>query len=79
MQPTYEEVLKFAHALPEGQRLQLADALWESLDSDVVSAPGIDSDWNAEIARRVADVEAGTAVTYSLEEVEAELRMLVGP
>jgi putative addiction module component (TIGR02574 family) len=81
MPRTYEEVRQIAHELPKDQRIQLATSLWESVDSvegDATEAE-IDSAWDGEIARRVAEIKAGTAVTYSLGEVGADLRAIVGP
>ena len=80
MPHTYEEVRQIAYELPEDQRALLANSLWESLDSrenDATEAE-IDAAWDGEIARRVAEIKAGTAVTCSLEEVEADLRAIVG-
>jgi len=45
----------------------------EASDAEVAKA------WDAEIAQRVGEIKAGTAVTYSLQEVEADLRAIVGP
>jgi putative addiction module component (TIGR02574 family) len=78
MAHTYEEVLEFATALPEAERLRLADSLWTSVEPDTLEASELDPAWEAEIARRVAEIKAGTATTYSLEEVEAELKAIVG-
>lgn len=75
MQHTYEEVQQFARELPEEQRIQLANSLWESADT---SEDKIDAAWEPEIAWRVEEIKAGSAVTYSLAEVEAELRAVVG-
>ena len=50
----------------------------DSEEGDATEAE-IDAAWDGEIARRVAEIKAGTAVTYSLEEVEADLRAIVGP
>jgi hypothetical protein len=35
--------------------------------------------WEPEIARRVEEIKAGSAVTYSLAEIDADLRAIVGP
>jgi len=81
MPHSLEEVRQLAYELPEDQRILLANALWESVDvkeSDASEAE-IDAAWDGEIARRVAEIKAGTAVTYSMQEVEAELRAIVGP
>jgi putative addiction module component (TIGR02574 family) len=81
MQHTYEEVRQIAYELPEDQRVLLAASLWESLDNVEIDATEaeIDAAWDGEIASRVAEIKAGTAVNYSLQEVEADLRAIVGP
>jgi putative addiction module component (TIGR02574 family) len=76
MQHTFEEVQQFARELPEDQRILLATLLWESTDA---SEDEIAAAWEPEIARRVEEIKAGTAVTYSLAEVEADLLAVVGP
>jgi putative addiction module component (TIGR02574 family) len=79
MSRTLEEVRQIALELPEDDRRQLANSLWETLTpSDEVTESEIDAAWGPEIARRVAEIKAGTAITYSLEEVEADLRAIVG-
>jgi putative addiction module component (TIGR02574 family) len=78
---TYEEVEQFARELPEDQRILLANSLWERSDTpdgEVAGAAQIDAAWAPEIARRVEEIKAGTAVTYSLAEVEADLRAVAG-
>lgn len=81
MAHTLEEARQIALELPEDQRIQSADWLLESVgqeDSDATVAE-VDAAWDAEVARRVAEIKAGTAVTCSLEELEADLRTIVGP
>jgi putative addiction module component (TIGR02574 family) len=75
MQHTFEEVQQFAQELPEDQRILLANSLWESAGA---SEAEIAAAWEPEIARRVDEIKAGTAVTYSLAEVEADLQAVVG-
>ena len=80
MAHTYEEIRQIAQELPEDQRIQLGNSFWESVDpgeSDATEAE-IDAAWDGEIACRVDEIKAGTAVTYSLDEVTAELRSIVG-
>ena len=79
MPHSFEEVRQIACELPAEQRIQLANSLWESVDCDEGDEAEVEAAWNAEIGRRVAEVKAGTAVTYSLEEVEADQRNIVGP
>jgi putative addiction module component (TIGR02574 family) len=81
MAHTYEEVRQIAQGLPEDERIQLANSLWESVDieeSDATEAE-IDAAWDGEIERRVAEIKAGTAVTYSLDEAAVELRSILAP
>jgi len=81
MPRSLEEVRQIAYELPEDQRILLAESLLESVESseDDATEAEIDAAWDPEIERRVAEIKAGTAVTYSLEEVEAELRAIVRP
>jgi len=80
MQHSYEEVRQFANELPEDERLLLAGTLLEGLakaENDASEAE-IAAAWDEEIARRVAEIKAGSAATCSLAEVEADLRTIVG-
>jgi putative addiction module component (TIGR02574 family) len=76
MQRSLEEVRQLAYELPEDQRIQLANALWESVEvkENDASEAEIETAWDKEVERRVAEIKAGTAVTYSWEEVEESLR-----
>jgi putative addiction module component (TIGR02574 family) len=72
MSRSAKQVLEGARQLPPsdldwqlGELLQAGDG---STDAE------IDDAWKAEVERRVAEFESGTAVTYSWEEVEAPLR-----
>jgi putative addiction module component (TIGR02574 family) len=56
-----QELLNNAMRLPDEQRAALAAALIESLDDDVDA--GAEAAWSAEIARRLQEVESGTAKT----------------
>jgi len=75
---TYEEVQQLARQLPEDQQILLANSLWENADGseDEMGETEIDAAWEPEIARRVEEIKAGTAVTYSLAEIEADLRVV---
>ena len=66
-----DQLTAAALALPEDDRLELADRLMESLDGP----PDEDYDryWAEEIARRLADVRAGTAVTVPWEEARKRI------
>jgi len=80
MAPSFEQVRQLAQQLPEDQRIQLANSLWESVDTEEadVTEAEIAAAWDGEIERRVAEIEAGTAVTYTLQDIEADLRTIVG-
>jgi putative addiction module component (TIGR02574 family) len=80
MPHSYEEVRQIAQELPEDELIQLANSLWESVDTGEGNAADaeINAAWDGEIERRVAEIKAGTAVTYSIDEVIAELRSIVG-
>lgn len=67
---TYEQITAEAMRLTPRQRADLAEKLWVSVDSpeDVAAA------WDAEIERRIAQIDAGDVETIPAEQVIAELR-----
>ena len=77
MPHTLEEVRQIAFELPEQDRLQLANSLWETLTpGEELSDAEFDAAWEPEIARRVAEIKSGAAATCSFEEFEADLRAI---
>ena len=79
MPHTLEEVRQIAFELPETDRLQLVDSLWETLTpGEAVLDAELDAAWEPEIARRVAEIKAGKTVTWSFEELEGDLLAIVG-
>lgn len=61
--------------LPVGERARLAHRLIASLDEETADDPAeVESAWEEEIRRRVAEVEAGSAELIPAEQVFAELR-----
>jgi putative addiction module component (TIGR02574 family) len=64
---TYESVLSAATQLPEGDRLRLIDALWDTIPADA-ELP-LSEEWLAEIKRRLDQLDRGEAKTYSWSEV----------
>ena len=64
---TFESVLSAATQLPEGERLRLIDALWDTVPEDT-EVP-LSAEWVAEIDRRVVEMERGTGNTSSWPEV----------
>jgi putative addiction module component (TIGR02574 family) len=65
------ELLQKALALTEEERAELAGSLIESLDGRADA--DAESAWNQEIARRVAEMDAGRAKTVSWEEVQERI------
>jgi len=66
--PVLAEILR----LPAEERAKLALELIRSLDED--ADPGAAEAWDAEIERRGAEVEAGTAETMTFDEYRAHVR-----
>lgn len=66
------KVLEDVRRLPPGELDWLIGELLQGANGS--SDAEIDASWKAEVERRVAEAEAGGAVTYSWEEVEAPLR-----
>lgn len=75
--PTYEALLADAKSLPVANRIQLMDAIWDTLPPD--SLPPLTDEWVAEIQRRSAELDAGTAEIVSSEQVKAEALRLTKP
>ncbi len=67
-----EEIEAEGLNLPRDQRAQLAEALITSLDEDVE----VEHAWAEEVARRLADVRAGTVQLIPTEDVYADLDRL---
>ena len=66
MSRTFADVWKEASELSEKDRADLAGLLIESLDGQPDS--DVEAAWAAEIQRRVAELDAGTAKTIPWEE-----------
>jgi putative addiction module component (TIGR02574 family) len=67
-----EQLKAQAGALSPPERADLAYFLIQSLDGP--AEEGVEEAWRAEIARRVADIRAGTAAGRPVDDVLAELR-----
>lgn len=76
MEHSYEEVHQLAHSLPEEQRIQLANSLYESIDTED-EATGSESEvaaaWDAEIKRRLDEIDSGAVQMIPLEDVLADM------
>lgn len=74
MATNLEQIEALALALPIRQRGELIHRLIVSLDGEPEGTPEeIAQAWDEEIARRVAEIDAGTAVLIPQEEVFAEI------
>jgi putative addiction module component (TIGR02574 family) len=78
MQHSFEEVKQLAHQLPEEQRIQLADSLYESLayDEPEEDEREVSAAWEAEIARRLDEMDSRAVKMIPLAEVQAEMAAL---
>jgi hypothetical protein len=70
MQSTLETIEAEVLRLPAAERSRLLDRLIASLDAD----QAIDQAWDAEAARRDAEIESGASVPVDGKEVVAKLR-----
>ena len=68
-----EEIEAEALNLPPSERAQLAEALIASLDEDAE----VERAWAEEVARRLAEIHAGTVELIAAEDVYRDLDRLV--
>jgi putative addiction module component (TIGR02574 family) len=69
---TLESLLADAAQLPVADRLELIDAIWDTLPDEAL--PPLSDEWMTEIGRRSAELAAGTANTVAWEVVRSEAR-----
>ena len=74
--PTLEKVRSEALGLSETERAELAYNLVTSLDGP--SDTDVEAAWDAEILRRLAEVESGTANLIDREEFRRQMRARTG-
>ncbi|MBX9787662.1 MAG: addiction module protein [Pirellulales bacterium] len=78
MNTDFEQLFQAAMHLPEVQRVELADLLYESLD--VAADPDVAEAWRREVIRRLAAFDDTRDGTTRWEEIEERLtRRLHGP
>jgi putative addiction module component (TIGR02574 family) len=70
--PTLERVRSEALDLPESERAELAQNLVASLDGP--TEPDAEKAWDAEILRRLAEIDAGTAKLIDRQEFSRRMR-----
>ena len=68
-----EELSRRAQELTPDERVQLAEEILATIHSEDEE---VDAAWDAEIKRRIAEIENGTAELIPAEEVFARLRRL---
>lgn len=75
MQHSFEDVQQLAYALPEDQRIQLANSLYESLASvePKQSEAELTAAWDVEIKRRLDEIDSGAVQMIPGEEVLARM------
>ena len=66
----YETLLTDASCLPVADRIQLIEALWDTLPAD--SLPPLSDTWLAEIQRRSAEYDSGLVPTTPWEQIRAD-------
>ncbi len=76
MSPETEKLLLEALRLPPEVRAALAGHLIESLDREVEE--GVEAAWSAEIARRMAELEAGKVRAVPWAEARRQIMRLAG-
>ena len=74
MSPEITDLLKRALALSADERAALANTLLDSLET---GSESVEEAWDKEVARRMADLKAGKAVTVPWEQLHRELLAIV--
>ena len=68
--PDYDAVLADARRLPLVDRIQLIEALWDTVPADCL--PPLTDEWIAEIQRRSAEYDSGSVQTVPWEQIRAD-------
>ncbi len=68
--PNYETLLADAARLPVPDRIQLIDAIWDTLPAEFL--PPLADEWLTEIQKRSAEYDSGDVETVRWEQVRAE-------
>lgn len=72
MPASLEDLFRQALQLDESERAALAGMLIDSIDSD--GEEGVEAAWNAEIERRIVELDSGSAKTIPWDVVRDRLR-----
>jgi putative addiction module component (TIGR02574 family) len=74
---TYDSLLLDASHLPVPLRIQLIEALWDTVPED--SLPPLSEEWLAEIAKRSAEFDAEPVSTVPWEKVRLDAVNRIAP
>lgn len=66
----YDALLADATELPVADRIELIEALWDTVPAG--SQPPLSREWMNEIERRSAEYDSGTAVTVPWDVIRAD-------
>jgi len=66
----YDSLLSDASQLPLDARIQLIEALWDTVPEDAM--PPLSEEWVAEINRRSDEYDAGNVQTIPWEQIRTE-------
>lgn len=72
----YESLLADASRLPVVDRIQLVEAIWDTVPAD--SMPPLTDEWREEIRRRSAEYDSGSVQTIPWEQIRADALRRVG-
>jgi putative addiction module component (TIGR02574 family) len=81
MPRSFEEVRQIANELPVNQRILLANSLLESAvpAEDEATEPEVAAAWDAEIKRRLEEIDSGAVELIPWEQVRAEMIESLSP
>lgn len=68
--PNFDSLLADASRLPLDARIQLIEALWDTVPEEAM--PPLSSEWLAEIERRSSEFDEGKVETIPWEQVRAQ-------
>ncbi len=77
-----DKLLQEALQLTQAERVELAERLYETLPDPGpyhgFATPALDAEWQAEIQRRIEDLDSGRTEPIPWEQVDKGLRGLTG-
>ena len=74
--PDFQTILADASRLPVVDRIQLIEALWDTVPGDAL--PPLTDEWLAEIQRRSAEFDSGSVKTVPWEQIRADAMRRAG-